>query len=177
MPTYDHETGVSCNQKRTGMCLCMMLYDMDEMFHVFWGAGANDLNRQCVVAYEILALVSLCCMECHGSDKKHCNTLGDAHPLVDLNDVDDLECLGWAVYKSIFIPGDPPRLTGHHTWSHIMAGMTLHLIYCGKTVGEHCPPCTVASFNAEWAMRFMQQQGLQQPDKRKPLAMLATEVP
>ena len=58
-PTYYHETGMPCNQKRTGMHPCMMLYAMDEMSHVFQGMGANDLDGQHIVAYEILASVSL----------------------------------------------------------------------------------------------------------------------
>ena len=116
-------------------------------------------------------------MEQHGSDKKCCNTLGDAYPLVDLSDVDGLECLACATYTGVFVPGDPPKLTSHHNWSCIIAGMTLHLIYHGKTVGEHCPLCTVASFNAKHAMRLLWQQGLQQPNKkRKAPATLATEV-
>ena len=114
------------------------------------------LDRQCIVTYEILALALLYCMEWCGSDKKQCNTLGDVYPLVDLSDVDGLEHLAWAVHKGMFIPGDPPRLTGLHDRSRIIAGMTLCLIYHGKTVGEHCPPCTVASFNAKHAMRLMQ---------------------
>ena len=165
-----------CNRKRTGMCPCMMLYAMDEMFHVFWGVGGNNLDGQCVVAYKILALVSLHCTEQHGSDKKHCNTLSGAYPLVDLSDVDGLEHLAWAVYDCLFIPGNSPRLTSHHDWLHIITGMTLCLIYHGKTAGEHCPPCTVVSFNAKHATRLMQQQGLQWPDKKKPPATLTTEV-
>ena len=97
---------------------------------------------------------------------------------MDLSDVDGLEHLAWVVYNGIFIPGNPPRLISHHDWSCIIAGMTFHLIYHGKTVGEHCPPCTVASFNARCATRLVQQQGLWQLDKkRKPPAMLATETP
>ena len=57
----------------------MMLDAMDEMFHVFWSVGANDLDGQHVVTYKILALASLHCMEWHGSAKKHQNTLGDAY--------------------------------------------------------------------------------------------------
>ena len=161
MPTYDHEKGTPCNQKRTGTCPHMMLYAMDEMFHLFWGVGANNLDGQCVIAYEILALALLCCTEWCSSAKTCCNTLGDAYPLVDLTDVDHLECLVWAVYDGIFIPGNPPRLTGHHNWSHIIVGMTLYLIYHGKTMEEYCPPCTVVSFNAKLATRLMEQQGLQ----------------
>ena len=178
MPMHDSETGMPCILKRTGTHSCMILYAMDEMFHVFQGVGANDVDGQCVVAYEILTLASLGCKEQHSCARKHCNTLGYRYPLVDLTDMDDLECLAWAVYDGIFIPGDPPRLTGHHDWSCIITGMTLHLICHSKTEGEHCPPCTVASFNAKQAMRFTKEQGLQQPDRRrKPGAVLAIEVP
>ena len=62
MPTYDQVTGTPCIQKRTGLCPCMMLYAMDEMFHIFRGVGANDVNGQCIVAYKILALASLLCL-------------------------------------------------------------------------------------------------------------------
>ena len=169
MPTYDHKMGTPCNQKRTGTCPCMMLYAIDEMFHILQGMGANDLDGQCIVAYEILALASLCCIEECSSAKKCCNTLSNMYPLVDLTDVDDLEHLSWAVYDGIFIPGDPPMLTSHHDWSHIITATTLCLIFHGKTVEEHCPPCTVVSFNTKQAARLAQQQGLQQPDKRRKL--------
>ena len=166
-----------CNQKRTGMHPCMMLYAMDEMFHIFQGVGANNLNRQCVVAYEILALALLCSMEWCGCTKC-CNSLSDTYPLADLTDMDELECLAWDVYDGIFIPGNPPILTGHHDWSCIITGMTLHIIFHGKTMEEHCPPCTVESFNAKQATRLTKQQGQQWPDKRrKPQAVLAIEVP
>ena len=165
MPTYDQEMGTPCILKRTWTCPWMMLYAVDEMFHVFQGVGANNVDKQRIVAYKILTLALLHCTKWHGCAKKHCNTLGDAYPLVDLTDVDDLECLGWAVYNGVFIPGNPP--TGHHDWSCIITEMTLHLIFCGKTVGAHCPPYTVVSFNAKWAMRFMKEQGLQQPDRRR----------
>ena len=146
-----------CNQKRTGTCPRMILYVMDEMLHIFQGVGASDLNGQHVIAYEILALVSHHCTEWHGCTKKSCNSLSNAYPLVDLTDVDDLEHLAWVVYDGIFVPGDPPRLTGHHDWSCIFTGMTLCLIFHGITVEEHCPPCTVASFNTKGATRLMQQ--------------------
>ena len=79
-----------------------------------------------------------------------------AYPRVDLNDVDSLEHLAWAVYDGVFLPGNPPALTGHHNWQWIIAGTMLRLIYWGATVGAHCPPCTVALHNAEQAAK---QQG------------------
>ena len=68
------------------------------------------------------------------------------------------------------MPGDLPALTGHHDWEHIISGTTLHLIFHGKTNDEHCKPSTIASLNAEQAMKLMQQQWLLQPGKRRPWA-------
>ena len=71
----------------------MMLYAMDEMFQIFQGMGTNDLDGYCIVAYEIFTIVSLHCMEWHGSTKKCQKTFGDAYPMVNLNNENGLECL------------------------------------------------------------------------------------
>ena len=176
MPTHNHETGTPIDLRMNGTHTRMMLYALDELFYMFWGIGANDIDGQCVVAYEILTIALFCCTEWHGSPKKPCNTLGDAYPRVILSDVNSLECLAWAVYNGVFVPGDPPALTGHHDWSCIIAGTTLCLIFHGKTPSKHCEPCTVTSFNAKQATRLTQQQGLPQPKRTKPHATSATEA-
>ena len=168
--------GAPIDLKRTGTHLHMMLYALDELFYMFQGVGANDIDRQHVVIYEILTVASLYCTEQHSSPKKSCNTLGDAYPRVVLSNVNGLECLAWAMCDGVFVPGDPPTLTGHHDWSHIVTGTTLQLIFYGKTPSEHCERCTVASFNAKQATRLMQQQGLLWPKRTKPHATSATEV-
>ena len=70
---------------------------------------------------------------------------------VDLNDVDGLEHLSWAVYDSVFLPKDPLMLTGYQDWQQIIAGTMLCLIYWGTTAGAHCPLCTVTLLNAKEA--------------------------
>ena len=62
----------------------MLLYALDELFHVFRGVGANDINRQCVVAYEILSFASLHCTEWRGKPIDPNNISGDASTLVDV---------------------------------------------------------------------------------------------
>ena len=176
MPTHDHEMGAPIDLRRTGTHPCMMLYALDELFYMFWGIGTNDIDGQHVISYEILTVALLCCMEWHGSPKKPCNALGDAYPRVVLSNMNDLEHMAWAIYDSVFVPGNPPVLTGHHDWLHIITGTTLHLIFCRKTPSEHCEPCTVASFNAKQATRLMQQQGLPWPKRTKPCAASATEA-
>ena len=169
MPMHDGKTGTPIDLRRTGMSPCMMLYTLDEFFYVFLGIGINDIDMQHVITYDILTVALLCCTEQCGSPKKPCNTLGDAYPRVVLSDMNSLECLAWAMYDGLCVPGDPPVLTGHHYWSRIITGTTLHLIFQGKTPKEHCEPCTVASFNAKEETRLAQQQGLQWPKRTKPM--------
>ena len=176
MPTHDHKTGMPIDLKRTGTCPCMMLYTLDELFYVFWGIGTNDIDGQCIITYEILTVASMHCTEWCSSPKKPCNNLGDAYPRVVLSDMNGLEHLRWAVYDGMFVPGDISVLTGHHDWSCIITGTTLHLIFCRKAPSEHCEPCTVASFNAKQATRLTQQQGLPWPKRTKPHATSATEA-
>ena len=148
MLTYEWDTGAPIDVLRTGSHPCMLLYSLDELFYVYRGVGENDMDRQCVVAYEILKVASLYCMEWCGSQKKECNTLGAAYPRVNLSDMEGLEHLAWTVYDGVYMPGNPPDLTGHHDWEHIIVGTTLCLIFHGRTNDEHCKPLTVASLNA-----------------------------
>ena len=134
MPTHNREMGVPIDLRRTGMCWHMMLYALDELFYVFQGIGTNDIDGQCIVAYEIITVAWLHCMEQGSSPKMPCNTLGDAYPRVVLSNVNGLECLALAMYDGMFVPGDPPALTGHHDWSHIIAGTTLCLIFLQKNL-------------------------------------------
>ena len=163
--TSKHQLMIGTQVLRTGMHLHMMLYMLDELFYVYRGVGANDADGQRIVAYEILTVVSLYCTEWCGNPKKACNTLGNAYPRVNLNDVNALERLPWAIYDGVYVPSDLPVLTGHHNWEHMITEMTLHFIFHGVTASEHCEPSTVASPNAKQAMKLMLQQGLLQPKK------------
>ena len=55
VPTFDHNDLCPCSVRCTGSCPRMLLYVLDELFHVFQGVGANDLDGQRVVACEILS--------------------------------------------------------------------------------------------------------------------------
>ena len=107
-PTFDIDNLSRCSIKHMGSCPKMLLYVLDELFHVFRGMGANDLDRQHIIAYEILSLASLHCTERRGKPKKHHKMHGEAYPRVDLNDMDSLERLAWVVYDGVFLPGNPP---------------------------------------------------------------------
>ena len=58
-----HETLVPCDKGHEETCPKMLLYVLDKLFHVFRWLGVNDLNGQCVVAYEILSFALLHCIE------------------------------------------------------------------------------------------------------------------
>ena len=170
MPTYEWDMGAPIDVLRTDSHPRMLLYVLNELFYMYRGMGENDTDGQCVVAYKILKVVSLCCREWCSSQRKECNTPGAAYPRVNMSDMDGLECLAWAVYDGVYMPGDLLDLTGHHNWEHIIVGTTLHLIYHGRTNDEHCKPLTIASLNAEQATKLAWQQGLLQPGKRRPQA-------
>ena len=161
---------------RTSMCPCMMLYTLDKLFYVCRGVGANDVDGQHIIAYEILTVALLRCKERCSNPKKACNTLGNAYPRVNLNDVNGLERLAWAIYDGVYMPSNLLALTGHHDWECIITGTTLHLIFRGVTNNEHCEPSMVASLNGKQAMKLMQQQGLLWPKQRRSWAVSATEA-
>ena len=56
VPTLDIDDQSPCSIKCMGSHPKMLLYTLDKLFHVFWGMGANDLDGQRVIAYEILSL-------------------------------------------------------------------------------------------------------------------------
>ena len=69
-PTYERDTGAPIDVLRTGSHLCMLLYVLDELFYVYKGVGVNNMDGQRIVAYKILTVASLKCMEWHSSQKK-----------------------------------------------------------------------------------------------------------
>ena len=113
-PTFDTDDLSPCSIKHTGSCPKMLLYALDELFHVFRGMGTNDLDGQCVIAYQILSLALLHYTEWCSKPKKCHKMHRGAYPRVDLNNMDSLKCLAWAVYDRVFFPGNLPMLTSHH---------------------------------------------------------------
>ena len=101
------------------------------------GLGANNLDGQCVAAYEILSFASLSYMEWRGKPINPCNTFGDASTMVDVDDEKGLEWLAWAIYDGVLLPRDPPQL--QHDWVQIIVG-TYRLVFRGRNDFDHCPP-------------------------------------
>ena len=143
-PTFQRETSVALDMLRIGYHPCILMYMLDELFFVFKKLWAANFDVQCVVAYDILQIASHRCTEQHGSKKKKGNMLGDAYPQVDFRDADGLDCLAWAMYDGIFVPGDKPALFGHYDWDRVVAGTLIHLISWGQADKEHCGPMNIA---------------------------------
>ena len=159
-PTFQRETGKALDVLHTGYHPHILMYVLDKLFFVFKKLWMDNFNVQCMVAYEILQIASRQCTEWRRSEKKKANTLGDAYPWVDFQDIHSLKCLAWAMYNGVFVPGNKPALSGHYDWDHVVAGTLIHLIFWGQTDKDHCGPLTIASFNAKWATELVQQQGL-----------------
>ena len=64
-PTFERETGVALDVLHTGYHPSVLMYALDELFFVFKKLQANHFHTQCMVAYEILQIVSHQCMEQH----------------------------------------------------------------------------------------------------------------
>ena len=135
--TLSHEDLIAYDKKWEGTWP-EMLYALDELFHVFRGVGANDIDGQCVVAHEILSLASLHCMVWWGKPIDPCKTRGTVSTLLDVHGEKGLEQLTWAVYDGVLLTGDLPELQGQHNWVQIITG-TNHLMYRGNRDSEHWP--------------------------------------
>ena len=86
----------------------------------------------------------------------------------------------------VFLPGNPPALTGHHDWERIIVGTTLRLIYRGATVGVHYPHAVIlhnAEQAAKWqgtsrcTRRFKPQTTQSSPVLRTPTIKSVVNVP
>ena len=140
---------------------------------MFRGVGANDIDGQFMVAYNILLFVWLHCMEWQGKPTDPHHTSGDASTLVDEDDEKGLNQLAWAVYDGLLLPGDPPKLQGWHAWVWIIVG-THHLVFKANSDSNHCPPCTAMSFDAKQATRRAAQQSGHAPPSKPMLLPKAT---
>ena len=141
-PTMEHSTLHNEDTMQEGYRPKMLLYTLDELFHVFdqvkWQRGTDE---KLVVAYKILCLSVLRCTEWqHGYKKKG---MSDALSLLNINDAHHLEHLTWVVYDK-----EQPELPGNHQWCTVLAGLYKH-IYRGHNDVDQCPPYTLASWNCQ----------------------------
>ena len=109
----------------------MLLYTLDELFYIYDQEKCHrGVNEKLVVAYEILSLTVLCCMECRGWVEKH--DVLDAVLQVNLNNTHHLEYLTWAVCNRTLLVGSRPQLPGDCQWctstGAVMKLHTAHLI-------------------------------------------------
>ena len=148
--TLKKGTLAHCDKRCEGMCPKILLYALDELFHVFrvfflvflvlmQMTRANDLNRQCVVAYNILLFALLCCTEQRGKSINPQKTCGDTSTMVDVEDKKGLKLLVMAIYDGVLLPGEPPQLQDRHDWVQIIDS-TYRLVFQGEyIIACHAP--------------------------------------
>ena len=125
----------------------MLLYTLDELFYIYDQVKHHrGVNEKLVVAYEILSLAMLHCMECQGWMEKH--GMPDAMLRVNLNDTRHLEHLAWTIYDGALLLGSQPELLGDHQWCTVLAGIFKH-IYRSHNKTAHCPPYTLVSWDCQ----------------------------
>ena len=98
--------------------------------------------------------------EWRGSGKAKEQTLGDAYPHINFQDVAWLERLAWAIYDGVFVPDRAPDMSGYQDWDHIVVGTLVPLIYQEEMVWDHCGPTTIAGANTQRATELMKEHGL-----------------
>ena len=128
----------------------MLLYTLDKLFYIYDQVKCyRGIDEKLVVAYEILSLAVLCCMECWGWVEK--TGIPDALLLVNLRKTHHLECLAWAVYDGALLVGSHPELLGERQWCTVLAGIFKH-IYKGRNEMAYCPPYILASWDCQQRM-------------------------
>ena len=103
-PTMQHGTLWNKDMLREGYWSKMLLYALDELFFIFDQVKQQQgINERLVIAYKILCLSTLRCIEWrHGSEKKG---MPDALSLLNINDACHLKHLAWAVYDRALLVG------------------------------------------------------------------------
>ena len=133
----------------------MLLFTLDELFYIFdqikkqWRA-----NEKIVVAYEILCLsMQWCTKRQHGVEK---TSMPDT--LLNMDHLEHLECLTWAVYDSALLVGVQPNFPGNHPWCTVLAGLHKH-IYRDCDDVAHCPPHTLGSWDCQERIEALHRGG------------------
>ena len=125
----------------------MLLYALDELFYIYDQVKHHrGIDEKLVVAYEILSLTALHCMECQGGVEKQ--GMPDATSLINLNEAHHLEHIAWAIYNGALLVGSQPELPEDHQWCTVLASIFKH-IYRGHNDVAHCPPYTLASWDCQ----------------------------
>ena len=81
--TYQRETGMVVDVQQTCYWLCLFLYALDEIFHIYNQLTDDDFDAHSIVMWEMLNVAQQHCTEwCGGGKPKGC-TLGDVYLCVN----------------------------------------------------------------------------------------------
>ena len=100
----------------------MLLYVLDELFYIYTQVkNSQRVDDKLVLAYKILYISANCCTDRRNGIKKI--SVPDALALLNMEDVQHLERLTWAVYDDVLLVGPRPELSGNHPWCTVLAGL------------------------------------------------------
>ena len=125
----------------------MLLYALDQLFYIYDQVKCHrGIDEKLVVAYEILGLATLRCMELLGWVEKH----GVPYVVsqINLNNTQHLKCLTQAIYDRALLVGSQPELPGDCQWCTMLVDIFKH-IYRGCDDVAHCQPYTLASWDCQ----------------------------
>ena len=146
----------ACTVRHEGHFLKVLLWIMEEFFHISHSLTDMDHDGRIVLCYELMIEVERRFRIKQGRGTGRCRpsaTTSNASPcprdkLEDAAwnkpDSKTLECLVWSVYDGILSPGPTPKLTGPESYNQV----TRHLaskVFRGVQV--RCLTCTSAQFD------------------------------
>ena len=153
----------ACTVRRKGHRLKVLLWIMEEFFHISHDLTDMDHDGHIVLCYELMIEV-----ERHfrikrgrwcGTPSARSSTTSNATPsppdkLEDIAwnkpDSKTLECLVWLVYDGILSPGPTPKLTGPESYNQVTRRLA-SIVFRGVQVC--CPTRTSAQFDEPTPVR------------------------
>ena len=118
----------------------MLLWMVEEFIYILGCLHQEDRDGHMVLGHELLLLTcSRCCSKRGGGREPHrasalsINHLSASSPDTLECIIQTLECLTWAVYDTLLVPGQTPQLSGHESYGQVVWHL-LEKVYKGL----HC---------------------------------------
>ena len=139
----------ACMVRCEGQCLKVLLWIMEEFFHISHSLTDMDHDGRVVLCYELMIEAEHHFRIKRGSGTGRCcpsSSTGNTFPcppdkLEDVAwnrpDSKTLECLVWSVYDGILSPGPTPKLTGPESYNQVTRRLTSKVFRGCKCAVRH----------------------------------------
>ena len=139
-----------CMVRREGHCPKVLLWMMEEFFHISHSLTDTDCDGHLILCYELMMEAEHHFRIKRGGGAGHrrpSSSAGNASPCLQdkLEDVawnkpdsKTLECLVWSVYNGVLSLGPTPKLMGPESYNQVTRCLTSK-VFRGLQV--HCPTC------------------------------------